>query len=99
MSMKKARGGQPTGKRGKFTFRTHQIFLFPIIPKDYLMNKIIHNWDELPVVLDTQMVAVVLNTTRDHVERMCKAGVLPAKKVSPRLWAIQKSNLQSFLDD
>lgn len=61
------------------------------------MNKIVHNWDELPVVLDTQTVAVVLNTSRDHVERLCKSGVIPAKKISPRLWGIPKENLQKFL--
>lgn len=61
------------------------------------MNKVIHNWDELPVILDTQTVAVVLNTSRDHVERMCRDGKLPAKKISPRLWGISKDKLQEFL--
>ena len=37
------------------------------------------------------------NTPRDHVERLCKSGVIPAKKISPRLWGIPKENLQKFI--
>ncbi len=62
-----------------------------------MSKNVIHNWDELPIILDTQTAAVVLNTTRDHVERLCKSGVIPAKKISPRLWGIPKENLQKFL--
>lgn len=63
------------------------------------MAKVIHNWDELPVVLNAATVAVILNTTPDHVCALCRAGIIPAKKVSPRLWAIPKDKLIKFIEE
>lgn len=37
-------------------------------------NQIIHNWDELPVVLTTQDVALILGCTPEHVAPLCQKG-------------------------
>lgn len=58
----------------------------------------ITNWEDLPIVMNVPLTAVVLNCSEAHVRHLCEDGTLHAKKVSPKLWAIPKSWLQQFVE-
>ena len=63
------------------------------------MNKIVHNWTELPVVLTTKDVALILGVTPEHVAKLCQKGVIQATKVSPRVWSISKAWLMNKIEN
>lgn len=63
------------------------------------MNKIVHNWDELPIVLSTKDVALILGVTPEHVAKLCQKGVIQATKISPRRWNISKAWLMNKIEN
>lgn len=63
-----------------------------------MCKQIIHNWDELPVVLTTQDVALILGCTPEHVAHLCQKGIIQAVKISPRIWSIPKSWLKNKIE-
>lgn len=63
------------------------------------MNNKISDWASLPVILSVEETALVLNCSQEQVRKLCRDGILPARKVSPRLWAVSKNRLREFLGD
>ena len=73
--------------------------LFLIIAEVFRFDKIIHNWSELPVVLTTKDVALILGVTPEHVAKLCQKGTIQATKISPRVWSISKAWLMGKVEN
>ena len=73
--------------------------LFLIIAEVFRLDKIIHNWSELPVVLTTKDVALILGVTPEHVAKLCQKGTIQATKISPRVWSISKAWLMGKVEN
>lgn len=63
------------------------------------MDKIIHDWAQLPVALTTRDVALVLGVTPEHVAKLCQKGTIQATKISPRVWSISKAWLMDKIEN
>lgn len=63
------------------------------------MNNKICDWASLPVILSVEETSLILNCSQEQVRKLCRDGIIPAKKVSPRLWAVSKAHLREFLGD
>lgn len=50
-------------------------------------------WDtrQLPAYLTPAEYADLMGVSQKTVQRMCRMGLLPAEKVGPRLWRIDKN--------
>lgn len=57
------------------------------------MKNTVKDWRNLPELLDTKTVALILEVCEDSVRRLCRKGGLPAYKIGPRLWRISKREL------
>ena len=57
----------------------------------------IHNWDQLPQVIDLHTVALILGVTEMTVKRWLYDGTLKAKKVG-KLWRFDKDNVRRYVD-
>lgn len=57
----------------------------------------VKDWKNLPDLLNTQTVALILNVCEASVRRMCREGTIPAYKLGPRLWRISKAELMEHL--
>ena len=51
----------------------------------------IYDARQLPAYLTPAEYAVLMGVTQKTVQRMCREGALPAEKVGPRLWRIDKN--------
>jgi len=49
-------------------------------------------------LLSTLDAAEILDVTRQHVSRICKAGQLPGAKQLGRTWVIPKSSIDAYLN-
>lgn len=58
--------------------------------------KIVHNWDELPMVLTVDLVAIIMDCCTTHVCMRCRDGTLPATKVG-QSWYIDRDKLREML--
>ena len=61
------------------------------------MKNTVKDWRNLPEILDTKTVALILNVCEASVRRMCREGTIPAYKLGPRLWRISKAELMEHL--
>ena len=61
------------------------------------MKRPVKDWKNLPDLLDTQTVALILEVCEASVRRMCRNGELPARKLGPRLWRISKAELMEHM--
>lgn len=57
------------------------------------MKNTVKDWRNLPELLDTKTVALILDVCEASVRRLCREGGIPAYKVGPRLWRISKRKL------
>lgn len=55
------------------------------------------NWDDVPLILDTQQVADLLNIHLNTVKRLIERGELKSSKVG-RNHKIDKNDLKQYLD-
>lgn len=51
----------------------------------------IYDARQLPAYLSPAEYAALMGVTPKTVQRMCRMGELPAEKVGPRLWRIDKN--------
>ena len=51
----------------------------------------IYDARQLPAYLSPAQYAELMGVTPKTVQRMCRTGLLPAEKVGPRLWRIDKN--------
>lgn len=51
----------------------------------------IYDARQLPAYLTTEQYAQLMGVTPKTVQRMCRTGLLPAEKVGPKLWRIDKN--------
>ncbi len=56
----------------------------------------ITDWRDVPIVVDIDFVALVLNCHPESIRRMAAKGEIPAKKVGG-VWRFNKSELRKFL--
>lgn len=56
----------------------------------------VHNWDEVPVVINLPFVAVILKANPEVVRRYLASGKLKGFKVGKE-WRINKSDLMDFV--
>lgn len=57
----------------------------------------ITTWDQVPVVMDTAYVAMLLGLTLNEVRAMASRGELPATKPGKRAWRFEKTSLMKVL--
>lgn len=58
----------------------------------------IYDTRQLPAYLDTKQYATMMGLDAKTVQRMCRKGELPAFKVGPRLWRIDKNKALAQLE-
>ena len=51
----------------------------------------IYDARQLPAYLSTAQYAELMSIDKKTVQKMCRTGRLPAEKVGPRLWRIDKN--------
>ena len=51
----------------------------------------IYDARQLPTYLSTAQYAELMSIDKKTVQKMCRTGRLPAEKVGPRLWRIDKN--------
>lgn len=51
----------------------------------------IYDIRQLPAYLSTAQYAELMSIDKKTVQKMCRSGLLPAEKVGPRLWRIDKN--------
>lgn len=51
----------------------------------------IYDARQLPAYLSTAQYAALMGVNLKTVQKMCRSGLLPAEKVGPRLWRIDKN--------
>ena len=51
----------------------------------------IYDTRQLPAYLSTAQYAELMSIDKKTVQKMCRSGLLPAEKVGPRLWRIDKN--------
>lgn len=51
----------------------------------------IYDARQLPAYLSTAQYAELMGIDKKTVQKMCRSGLLPAEKVGPRLWRIDKN--------
>lgn len=56
----------------------------------------ITDWRDVPIVVDVDFVALVLNCHPESVRRMAAKGEIPAIKVGG-VWRINKADLKKYL--
>ncbi len=61
-------------------------------------KRIVSNWDKLPVVMDTEMVAMVFNVTTVTIKNWLNSGEIVGRKVG-RKWFFDKEYIQSLFDE
>lgn len=61
------------------------------------MTARIYDERQLPPLLDVAQAAALLGLSAPQVRKMCRAGTLPAHKVGPKLWRIDKAALLADL--
>lgn len=53
-------------------------------------------WDQVPVVMDTAYVAMLLGLSEDEVRTMASRGDIPATKPGKRAWRFEKTALMKM---
>lgn len=53
-------------------------------------------WENLPPILDTPAVAMLLGLSLQVVRSMARSGKIPAFKVGKRIWRFEKAALMEF---
>ena len=64
--------------------------------EDNMMQRI-HNWDQLPLVLDLHTVALILGVTEVTLKRWIYNGTIKAKKHG-KLWHFNKEYVKRYVD-
>lgn len=60
-------------------------------------NKIT-NWNELPVLLDVKMIALIFDVTEVTVKHWIKAGILQGRQIG-RKWYFEKDYIRSLVSN
>lgn len=58
----------------------------------------VKNWQDLPLFLTLDEAGLVLGVSRSTVKRLAQKGELPAKKISPRCWRVDKEKLRNWCE-
>ena len=61
-------------------------------------NRIITNWDEVPVIFDIPYAAVILGVTSEYLQQLARKDEFPAFKVG-REWRIEKEDFRKYLEN
>lgn len=59
-------------------------------------RRTVHNWEDLPLVLDRETVALILGVSPQTVYNWLQSGKLQANKIG-RSWLIDRDYLQSIV--
>lgn len=62
-----------------------------------MKKRTIHNWDELPLIMGTDLVGLMLDIHPNTVTKLCTEGILPGKKIG-RFWRFEKSAIRNFIE-
>lgn len=64
-----------------------------------MAKKVIYyrDWDELPIILTLEQVAILLNITFATASRWARAGKIPAVKVVDE-WRVEKQAIQNMFN-
>lgn len=62
-----------------------------------MYRKTINNWNALPVVLDLQTVALILDHSEPTIKRWLKNGMLKGKKIGHK-WLFDKEYIKSLVE-
>lgn len=57
----------------------------------------ITTWEQVPILMDTAYVAMLLGITQSEVRAMARTGELPAVRPGKRAWRFEKSALMNAL--
>lgn len=61
-------------------------------------QKLVVNWDEVPLLMDLSWVSRILGKSREWAKQKAQSGELPAVKVGME-WRIPKNKLRQYLGD
>lgn len=64
----------------------------------YKRTTIVHEWDELPLLMTTAEVANLLHTSDEHVRLLAVNGTIKGAKTA-RKWLINKHDLRAYLEN
>ena len=59
----------------------------------------IYDARQLPAYLSPAQYAELMSIDKKTVQKMCRSGLLPAEKVGPRLWRIDKNAALAWMND
>ena len=59
--------------------------------------KIIRSWADVPITLDTGLVAQILMMDENTIRIKLRNGEIPGKKVSAHKWVVEKTQLMKYL--
>lgn len=59
------------------------------------MNKLIRSWDEVPVVMDCAMAALITGRTTDDIRKRCARNKIRAVK-DGKSWIITKTAMMEY---
>lgn len=63
-----------------------------------MRKRTVHNWDELPIVLDLKTVALIFDVTEVTVKRWLKNGDIKGTKICKK-WFFDKYYIKSLIDN
>lgn len=63
-----------------------------------MKNNKITNWNELPVLLDVKMIALIFDVTEVTVKHWIKAGILQGHQIG-RKWYFEKDYIRSLVSN
>ena len=61
-------------------------------------KRTVHNWSDLPLVLDTTTTALILGTSEQTIFNWLTSGQLKARKIGRR-WLIDREYIRSLVQD
>lgn len=61
------------------------------------MNRIISNWERVPVIFDLDYASVLVGSTRCNLKYLAHQKRFPAFKVG-RLWRVKKEDLLAWIE-
>lgn len=63
------------------------------------MKKYFTSWDDVPIVLNVEETAVLLNASISTIQRKCKDGAIPANKTLTGKYAIPREPIKKIFEN
>ena len=63
-----------------------------------MKNKTIHNWDELPVLLDVNYMSLIFKVSELTVRRWAEQGKIEGRKTGHK-WMFDKEHIRSMFSE